>query len=188
LVRNTRQEDNTCVSCLYFDYRDEVQRHLSPVNMVGALLKQALSTFSVVPNNVIDALKKKKKEFPTLKLHCALELLQIALENFDKTYICIDALDECKDEYQMEFLRSISKILNPSTRVFITGRHIVKNTIDKNLIRPSTVTITMELEANPSDVRMFIADKISKDAEDMEMTAAFKEEIMDTIVTSTGGM
>lgn len=156
--------------------------------MVGALLKQALSTFSVVPNNVIDALKKKKKEFPILKLHCALEILQIALENFDKTYICIDALDECKDEYQMEFLRSISKILNPSTRVFITGRHIVKSTIDKHLIRPSTVTITMELKANPSDVRMFIADKISKDTEDIEMTAAFKKEIMDTIVTSTGGM
>ncbi|KAI5812584.1 hypothetical protein BZA77DRAFT_269930, partial [Pyronema omphalodes] len=188
LTKNAGQGDKNCVSCLYFDYRDEVQRHLSPVNMVGALLKQALSTFSAVPNSVIDALKKKRKEFPVLTLPGALELLQIALENFDTTYICIDALDECKDEYQMEFLRSISKILNPSTKVFITARHTVKNIIDKNLIRPSTITITMELEANPSDIRMFIADKISKDAEDMEMTDEFKEEIMETILSSTGGM
>jgi hypothetical protein len=188
LSKRARQKNGVCVSCLYFDYRDDAQRHLSPVNIVGALLKQLLATFSVVPSHVVDALKGIRKENPTLDLQSALKLLQIAVEGFDKIYICIDALDECKDEYQVEFLQSINSILNSSIRVFITARPIVKVKIEKYLLDSSVSLVTMDLEANASDVRMFIADKIEKDLEDMKMTDDFKEEIMDTIVSSAGGM
>ncbi|KAI5792954.1 hypothetical protein FPQ18DRAFT_389532 [Pyronema domesticum] len=188
LGKRARQENGVFVSCLYFDYRDDAQRHLSPANIVGALLKQLLAAFSVVPSHVVDALKDIRKEKPTLDLQSALKLLQIAIEKFDKVYICVEALDECKDEYQVEFLQSINSVLKSSIRVFITARPIVKVKIKKCLIDSSVSLVTMDLEANASDIRMFIAEKIDKDPEDMTMTDASKEEIMDTIVSSAGGM
>jgi hypothetical protein len=122
-----------------------------------------------VTSRVVDALKDIRKEKPTLDLQSALKLLQIAMEKFDQVYICVDALDECKDEYQVEFLQSINSVLKSSIRVFITARPIAKVKVEKYLIDLSVSLVTMDLEANASDARMFIADKIDEDLDDRRL-------------------
>jgi hypothetical protein len=182
--------DSICAAYLYYDYRDEEQR--SPVNMAGALLKQVIATFpaGAVPKSITEALKTKRKEHTMLKLEYAIDILQMALEYFSRAYICIDALDECKESYQAQFLKSISELLaNQSVRVFITGRHVIESKIDKHLISSDSMTTKMKIEANAADVRAFIQDKIDNhDDEEVEMSDAFKEEIIDTILASANGM
>ncbi|CCX05141.1 Similar to hypothetical protein AOR_1_932164 [Aspergillus oryzae RIB40]; acc. no. XP_003189429 [Pyronema omphalodes CBS 100304] len=114
----------------------------------------------------------------------------MALEYFSRAYICIDALDECKESYQAQFLKSISKLLaNQSVRVFITGRHVTESKIDNYLFSSESMTTKMKIEANAADFRAFIQDKIDNhDVEEFEMSDAFKKEIIDTIIASANGM
>lgn len=107
--------------------------------MVIGLLRQALTMAKKVPDDVMDALLRMKKDGKDLDLDSALLFLSTTLRTFDKTYLCIDALDECTDDHRWNLIHTFQGLVVhdptqlPLFRFFFTGRPHMKNYISSHL-------------------------------------------------------
>ena len=62
-----------------------------------------------------------------------------------RTFLCVDALDECMAEYRTMLLRSLKQVLHksPGTSIFLAGRLHIRDEVDENLVgRVAGVPIT----------------------------------------------
>jgi hypothetical protein len=151
--------------------------------MVGALVKQVLAKYSEhIPQTQIDLLNEQRKKTEPLKLDDAFDFLKSVLRNFDRFYICIDAIDECNEKHKLSFLRLLSTIstdFKASARIFITGRLYMKPMVEKAFrTTPSAIT----LEAKEEDIRKYVLSQLEMDSNYHDMDDAFKKDIMDKIV------
>ncbi|KAI5782126.1 hypothetical protein FPQ18DRAFT_397622 [Pyronema domesticum] len=77
--------------------------------------------------------------------------------------ICIDALDECKDEYRKRMLESLGSLLqdsatNSSLRLFLTGRPYVEAHANINISDiDNQPPLSMTLKADPDDIRAYVS-------------------------------
>lgn len=180
--------ENTCVLFLYCDYRDERQQ--TQVNLIGALLKQAICLNLATSDAIIEGLPKMKQENKVLKADAASKFLIEALLCFTKIYICIDALDECQVD-RASFLRALREIiqhteLQKRLRIFLTGRSQVAHHVVKQIVGRSFCTVT--LEASEEDILKYVRDQIESDDGGMDMSDEFTNEIINTILSTSDGM
>lgn len=178
--------EGVCVICLYCDYRDQEKE--DPANMIGAILKQALVAMPEIPDDVLQDIRRKRQSRKPLGLENSLEILARVLRSFQKTYICIDALDECNSRHRRCFLESLGKISKgvcQSVYIFVTGRPHVGEDIHQYLASKS---ITIQLEASGEDIAKYIAHEIQNDDNDVTMDDDFKKEIAAKIVSTSQGM
>ncbi|CCX07973.1 Similar to predicted protein [Aspergillus terreus NIH2624]; acc. no. XP_001212976 [Pyronema omphalodes CBS 100304] len=128
---------------------------------------------------------------PNLEEVC--NLLRKALHGFDKAFICIDALDECVDEYRQSFLTTLEDILGDSTlkqsaRLFLTGRLHVEDSVRINMSKLGA-PISVILGANSEEIRTYISRQLDLDEykEDC-INEDLRKEIVEKIVENSGGM
>jgi hypothetical protein len=147
---------NVCVAYIYCDYQEHHQQ--STLNMAGSLLRQAIvaSYKSHDNDTVIRNLLENKQQRQELSSDEALKALAKILGNFDKTYICIDALDECGDQHLEGLIRILgelaistdSDVTNPSIlRLFFTGRPEVEDYVSKHSSTRELSSFSVTLEA-----------------------------------------
>jgi len=115
--------------------------------MLRALLKQVVSGLEVVPEEIVQAYEDQKKAVGGRgpQLSDVVKMLQTTTSE-KRTFICIDALDECVARYQMKLLNSLNQILQKSlgTRIFVTGRPHIQTEIGNHLSgRVGCVSITL---------------------------------------------
>src|SRR5207302_396507 len=117
------REEEMAVACFYYNFASRTEQ--SPENMLGSLLKQLLGRFGAMPVEITREFRNRKKVIGGQ----GLQLVDIVnmFTNFSssqRTFICIDALDECVPGYRLEVLGALKQILqrSPNTRIFITGR------------------------------------------------------------------
>ncbi|KAI5812827.1 hypothetical protein BZA77DRAFT_346729 [Pyronema omphalodes] len=181
-------EKKSCVAYLYCDYRDEESQ--TAVRMIGALLNQILVTHSKHLNKeVFNSLKqRKRRSMDDLTIEETLRHLKLALRNFERVYICADALDECRDEQRVLFLNSLSNLSKDSKcslRIFMTGRTHTQKLVEKSFMdKPISITI----EANSEDIRRYVSAKLEKDDNYEDMDDTFKKDIIEKIVDTADGM
>jgi hypothetical protein len=171
--------------------------------MIGALLSQAttkLSLSSMLSQDVVCTLVAEEKirrtrSVTTLDLKEKFGFLAQAFRQFTRSYVCIDALDGCKDEHRRDLLQSLrdlisqSSLVGHSTSVFFTSRGHVDDHVKRHLIKQpeSEAQFTpMHLEANPSDISRYVLNEIEND--DVTRDDTFKEEIVSEIIRSSNGM
>jgi hypothetical protein len=156
--------------------------------MIGALLKQILSAYHKhIPNAAFNLLNEQRKKTQKPKLDEVLQFLKLVLQDFDKIYICVDAIDECNDSQRKPFVQSLSTLSThfKSVRVFVTGRLNMKTLVERSFpVLPCAIT----LEANEEDIRTYIRRQLETDDNYNGMDEAFKNEIMDKIVETADGM
>jgi hypothetical protein len=173
------------VACFYCDYRDEKEQ--TPTNIIGGILKQFVAALPETPEEITKAFQeKKKKEHKRLELADACQLLKVALQQFPRTYICIDALDESEDSHRKEFLQSLGKVMTNSTRLFLTGRPHVQCDVERVLSARSPTAV--QLVANQHDIMKYVAHHIKEDGDQDIMNDQLKEEIVTTIAAASQGM
>jgi hypothetical protein len=157
--------------------------------MIGALLKQILITYyQHLPVNIINSLAARREQGKSLSLENAFRFLKSALLSFERSYICIDAVDECNDNQRKSLLRPFNDFLDDamqSIRIFVTGRTYMEKTV-KELFEVSPYTVT--LQANADDIRAYVACQVKMDDNYDEMDECFKKEITDIIVSTANGM
>jgi hypothetical protein len=80
--------------------------------MIGGLLKQALSMAKFPEDVISPILDTKKKHIPVKEpeLENIIQCLSTTLRKFEKTYVCIDALDECHEEHRGKLIRHLKDI------------------------------------------------------------------------------
>lgn len=163
------------------------------------MLKQVLTTRSPSKpfteiNNIIHSLCKRQKNMRTeLTLDETCQFLAQAMSYFAKVYLCIDALDECRDGHRRVLLKSLNGLRRElkqtgSICMYLTGRSNIKDEVQMSLCSDSALFST-ELEANPEDIRKYILHQINMDThKDSPMNNELQKEILDKIVDSSATM
>jgi len=97
-----------------------------------------------------------------------------------RTFICVDALDECVPENLTVVLESLAQILqgSPGTRIFITGRPHVRSEVERTMGGAATFIFIRTTE---DGVLRFLREKLRKDRRPNMMSSALEREIMESI-------
>ena len=172
-------EGNAAVACFYFDFADPEEQ--SQAAVLGSVLKQVVSGLDEVPERIVKVFRNRKKAIggQRLSLEEIVELLQ-DISTTHRTFICVDALDECPQGYLAKLLDSLNQISqgSASVRIFLTGRPHIRGEVEKHLAgRAATRSIT----PTKSDIIIFIRAKLKEDPIPDAMNKRLEEEIIKKI-------
>jgi len=174
---------NTTVACFYFDFA--ARKEQSATAMLGSLLKQIASGMEAIPEDISRAFQEQKKAIGGRgpQLIDIVRMLQ-AITSSQRTFLCIDALDECAAIHRAKILDSLKQILekSPGTRIFITGRPHIRAEIEKRL---GGKVISVSLCPNKEDIIRYIRVRLGEDetpdAMDESLVADILEKIPQTV-------
>ena len=172
-------EEDTVVTCFYFDFAARSEQ--SPVNMLGSLLRQLVTGLEEIPEAVVREFQNEKKAIGGrgLQVSGILGMFQ-AITAAKRTYICVDALDECMPEHRMVVLRSLGQILqaSPNTRIFITGRSHVRSEVEKRLDGTAAFIL---IEPTGDGIVNYLREKLRNDTTPEIMSDTLEANIMESI-------
>jgi len=172
-------EGDAAVMCFYFDFAARSQQ--SPVNMLGSLLRQFVSGLKKIPEAIVQDFQKQKTGTGGrgLQVSGIMKMFQ-AITTTRRTFICVDALDECVPEHRMIILESLRQILqgSPNTRLFMTGRPQVRSEVERRLDGAATF---ISIQPTEDGVIRYLQDKLRKDTTPEIMSSTLEAEIMKTI-------
>ena len=173
------REQNATVACFYFDFA--AQREQSPTGMLGALLRQLVCGLEETPEEISRAYEDQKCAIggrgPLLS--DIVKMLQIASSR-KRTFICIDAVDECAEGYRTKLLNLLNQILqkSPSTRIFVTGRPHIRPEITRRL--SGRVTILL-ISPKRADIVTYLHTRFTEDTIPDAMDSTLEADILNKI-------
>ena len=169
--------ENVTVACLYCDFQD--QERQTPANMIGALTRQIVNALEMVPTEIEEEFKRAEREVEGrgLRVSEVVKLLQAALALVERTFICIDALDECPDKHLPQLLSSLHTIsqMLPGVQLFITGRPHVRSAVEKYL--PGSVRV-ISISPNSEDIKEYLEMELEHDLDSEAMNPTLKDDIL----------
>ncbi|CUS10047.1 unnamed protein product, partial [Tuber aestivum] len=116
------RSEGSSVSVAYIYCNFQTQKSQATAHMLGSLLKQVVCGLEVIPEEIGCAFQKAKQgqDGRGLTVSEFLKLLRATLKSRKRTFVCIDALDECATEYRPELFRSLHSLVrnSPNIRLF----------------------------------------------------------------------
>ena len=168
-------EQNATIAGFYFDFSVQKQ---SPASTMGTLLKQVVGGLEEIPEEISQAYQKQKKALGGRRpqLSDIVEMLQITSSK-ERTFICIDALDECVPEYRVKLLDSLNQILqkSPGTRIFVTGRPHIRPEIGRRLAGRVT---SLSISTKRDDIIRYLHSRLEEDTTLDAMDSSLEAEIL----------
>ena len=173
------REQNATVACLYFNFAD--QKGQSSTSTMGALLKQVAGGLEEIPVEISQAYQEQRKAIGGRepRLSDIVKMLQTASSK-ERTFICIDAIDECVPEHRVKLFDSLNKILqnSPGTRIFVTGRPHIQPEIGRRLSgRVKSLSISTKRE----DIIKYLHSRLEDDTSPDAMNDSLEAEILKKI-------
>ena len=172
-------EGDPTVVCFYFDFA--ARNEQSPVNMLGSLLRQLVNGQEGIPEAIAREFRKEKMSIGGrgLQVSGILKMFQ-TITSTRRTFICVDALDECVLEHRIVVLDSLWQILQGSrnTRIFMTGRPQVRSEVEGKLDGAATF---MFIRATEDGVLRFLCEKLKMDTIPNMMSSKLEGDIMKSI-------
>ena len=170
---------DAAVACFYFDFAAQKEQSLTDV--LGTLLKQVAGGLENISAKIVQAFRDQEKVIGGRKLGLVeiVEMLQDILAS-RRTFICIDALDECLDECRGKLLDSLKQILHksPTTRIFLAGRLHIRDEVGKHLDgRVAAVSII----PTKDDIIQFLRARLGEDTTPGAMDKSLEEDIIKII-------
>lgn len=170
---------NTAVACFYFDFT--AQKEQTPTSILGALLKQVVGGLNEIPEKIVQAFRDQRNVVGSRGpgLSEIREMLK-GVSTAQRTFLCIDALDECVSECRLKVLDSLKYILqrSPTTRIFLTGRPHTRRTVEKHLSGKITIVPIIPTE---SDIIRFLRLRLSEDTTPEAMDSSLEADILKSI-------
>ena len=167
------------VVCFYFDFA--ARNEQSPVNMLGCLLRQLINGQEGIPEVIAREFRKGKTSIGGrgLQISGILKMFQ-TVTTTRRTFICVDALDECMPEHRIVILDSLAHILrgSPYTRLFMAGRPQVRSEVERKLDGMATFII---IRVTEDGVHRFLSQKLKMDAIPDMMSSTLEGDIMKSI-------
>jgi len=169
------------ISVLYFYFDFVARNEQSPVNMLGSLLKQLVSGLEKIPEVVVQGFRNQRKGVGGrgLQISGILKMLQ-RITAGRRTFICVDALDECVPAHRVVVLESLKQLLqeSPNTRIFITGRPHVGSEVERRLDGAATFILIQPTE---DGVVRYLRNRLEGDTTPEVMNSSLEAEIMRSI-------
>ena len=183
-LRSRFQDPQIGVAWIYFDYQDPTRQNTA--ELLACLVQQLARKHEIISDELGALYEAYSKDRARPSLADYSNLLQIETRSLDKTYLVIDALDECTEEggVRQNFISELQR-LPPNVQVLITSRPLP--VIEKLLHEP----IQLEIRAATQDVRNFLDLHIWTEdqlRENIERDPALLEEIQETVAVKAQGM
>jgi len=157
------------------------QKEQPLTSMLGALLKQVVRGLDEMPEEIAQAYENQRKAIGGRRpqLSDIVKMLQAASSG-KRTFICIDALDQCAQKYRAKLLHSLHQILqnSPSTRIFVTGRPRVQAEVEKRL--PGGVA-AIAITPKRGDVIRYLCARLKEDTTPDAMDSNLEADIVKKI-------
>jgi len=173
------REQDAIITCFYFDFA--ARKEQSATSMMGSLLKQIISGMETIPEEISRTFQEQKRAIGGRgpRLPDIVKMLQVITSPL-RTFICIDALDECAVVHRVKILNSLQQILekSPHTRIFITGRHHVRAEIEKRLARR---VISVSVGPSKDDIIGYLRVKLDEDETPEAMDESLESDILEKI-------
>ena len=177
---------HTAVTCFYFDFA--AQKEQTATSMLGSILKQVISGTERVPEDIWRALQAQKKAVSGGKpqLGDIVKILQL-ITSSQRTFMVIDALDECTAVQRFRLFDSVKEILakSPGARIFMTGRPHICPEIETRL---AGRVASISLGPTRDDIIRFLRVKLSEDETPDAMDSNLEAEIVEKIPGSISEM
>ena len=181
-VEEHTERRDVAIAYVYCDYTDSKLQ--SGIELISSITRQLVEQIHPIPQEV----KAYRDRWAEKRSHPAqidqVSLIKDIALRFSKTYIFVDALDECPERNRDDFLHML-RMLEPFTRLFITSRpHLELQTKFVNLFR-------IDIAASSSDIRVYLESEISTNSRMSLLTSkdvALKTQIIDTIIKKSAGM
>jgi len=170
---------NVTVACLYLDFT--AQREQSSTSMLGALLKQIVVGLGEVPEEIVEAYEEQKNFLGGRKpQHTDIVKMLQTTSSKKRTFICIDALDECVPEQRVRLLDSLNKILqeSPGARIFVTGRPHIRPEVGRRLAGRVT---SLPISTKRDDIIRYLRSRLAEDLTPDAMDSSLEAEILKKI-------
>ena len=165
--------------CLYCDFN--AHKEQSTAHMLGAILKQVASGWEHIPQEIEAAFRRSKKILSGQELRLAeiLKILISTLRTLERSYICIDALDEFPERYRQDLFDRLKQIVrdSPGTRPFMTGRKHIREEVGRYFTERAEIRIMPSEE----DIKKYLTTRLSNDTQSREMNNRLRKEILTTI-------
>jgi hypothetical protein len=169
---------------IYCDYRDQAIQTI--INIMGSLAKQLVSQARFIPTQVWDMHKKLSKEQRPIDLETAQAIIKLVLEQYDRVYICFDALDECQADVRTQILEFFKTVAGTALRLFVTGRPNVETELDRSLTDKQTSKLP--IAAHTEDIELYLSQRFSQDRYPEAMDKTLQAQIKDKIIQWSQGM
>jgi len=146
--------------------------------MLGSLLKQMVSGTRGISEEIWQALREQKEALGGRRpqLVDIVKMLQL-ITSTQRTYMCIDALDECTTAQRFRLFDSLKEILekSPSARLFVTGRPHIRAEIERRLAgRVTSVSVC----PTKGDIVSYLRFRLSHDETPDAMDASLEADIL----------
>ena len=172
--------ENATVACLYCDFQDKERQ--TAASMIGALTKQIVNALKMVPTEIEEAFERAEREVGGrgLQVSESVKLLRVALAPVKRTFICIDALDECPDKHVSQLLSSLHTVSQafPGLQLFITGRPHIRSAVEEYLPGGARV---IPINPNREDIKEYLEMELKHDLDSAAMSPALRADIMKRI-------
>lgn len=181
-IQSLQEQKRKAVIYYYFDYQNAGDQN--PDLICAAFLKQLAlqtDTLSTELEELYNQLHTSSQRPKTAQL---VPIIISLLRSFNSTYIIIDALDECFDDYRHDIFSLITRIQTVPIHIFVTSRPHPEdiNTAFAHWPR-------LEIRAHEEDIRRLFNDKLEhKPSAQRIMTNGLKEEIFLAIIKKAQGM
>ncbi|KAK3361270.1 ankyrin repeat-containing domain protein [Lasiosphaeria ovina] len=178
------QKSNTRVIYFYFDFSDAKKQ--SVADLIKSLIYQLISAHSDIPE-AAEALFTKCNGLTEPGLDELFGLLMAEISRTERTFVFVDALDECPKEERPAFLETFfQNSLPDNLSLWITSRR--EPDIEAVLKPSATHTVCIQNSSIDADVRIHVNNSIARDPRLSKWKPAVQNDIANAIVGGSHGM
>jgi NACHT domain len=174
---------NVAIAYVYCNFRQQMQQN--PKALLASLLKQLLQRRPFVPECIMTLFKRHDNERTRPPLQEISKALHTIVKAFTKTFIIIDALDECQnsDGGRRKLLSEIFELqAKTDVSFFATSRCIPE------MRKEFESSISVEIRASQDDVQTYLDGHMSKLPLCVLRNSDLQEEIKTEIMKAVDGM
>ena len=172
-------KQHIAVVSFYYDFPSREAQ--TPTNMLGSLAKQLVTGLGEIPGEIVQKFRSQKKVIGGRKLQLPdLVKMFATVSASQRAFICVDSIDECLPEHQLEVLDSLEQILerSPKVQVFMSGRSHIGAMVGRGLgERAASVSI----KPRDGDIVAYLRTRIRKDTTPKAMDSLLENDIMKSI-------
>lgn len=174
---------NAGVAHFYFNYQDG--RKQTSELVLASLLRQITESRPEIPKPISELYKRIESQQRQLQQQDLEQAILISCAGFERTFIIIDALDECENEHKKDLLRSLAALQKiPLVTISLTSGPHVGQEITRKLGKP----LQIEIGATDTDLRTYLSSKID-DSDNVDVIDDdFKEEVIVKVIQAAHRM
>ncbi|KAL7907265.1 purine and uridine phosphorylase [Trichoderma velutinum] len=182
LINKFRDDDT--VRLAFFYYKFDRQDAQKPEKTIANLIKQLGQNHEPSLERITGFYEVHKKRNSRPLIDELVELLKIIIPLFSRTYVIVDALDECddNDESRTKFLDQLFVVQELGVNIFATSRKI--DVIEQRF----EGAISRQILPSRDDIFMFLDRRMSRLPNFVQNNISLQEEIKKSIESAMEGM